>query len=141
MTARWAAAAIVAALSFGGIGSAARADAPACNLSGFLAAQHAHANHAEVTLCGTVTRLRTPRRTRSGLHRLFYVDVGRRNRVEIDANLDVMGDFPIANGEPVLVRGEYYYDRNGRDGVHWTHHTDRGSHPAGYITLEGKTYS
>ncbi len=114
--------------------------APTCNLANFLAVQHAHVNHAEVVLCGTVVRLRRPRRTRSGEHRTFMVDVGRGDRIEIDANLDVMGDFPISDGESTTIQGEYYYDQNGREGVHWTHHTDRGRHPPGYIILDGTRY-
>jgi hypothetical protein len=115
-------------------------DAPACNNAGFLAVQHAHVNHAEVTLCGTVVRVRAPKRTRSGVHRYIFVDVGHNDRIEIDANLDEMGNFPIGVGDRAIVRGEYYYDEDGREGVHWTHHTDRGSHPGGYITVNGKTY-
>ena len=115
-------------------------DAPACNNAGFLATQHAHANHAEVTFCGTVVRLRPAKRTRSGVHRYIYVDVGHNNPIEIDANLDEMGTFPVSVGESAIVRGEYYYDEDGREGVHWTHHTDHGSHPGGYLTLNGTTY-
>ncbi len=111
-----------------------------CNLAGFLAAQHAHVNHAEVTLCGTVTRVRAARRSRSGVHRNFFVDVGGGDVIVIDANVDVMGDFPIHVGEPATIRGEYYYDEDGREGVHWTHHTDRGRHPAGYVILKGIRY-
>jgi hypothetical protein len=84
--------------------------------------------------------VRTPRHTRSGEHRLFYVIVPGSGPIEIDANLDVMGDVPIRGGETVVVRGEYYYDQNGREGVHWTHHTDRGSHPPGYLILDGTRY-
>ena len=116
------------------------AAALACNNANFLAVQHAHVNHAEVTLCGTVARARPPRRTRSGVHRTIFIAVPGGGRIEIDANLDEMGNFPVRAGEAAEVRGEYYYDRNGRDGVHWTHHTDRGRHPAGYITLDGTTY-
>jgi hypothetical protein len=111
-----------------------------CNLSGFLAAQHAHVNHAEVTLCGTVERVRAPRRTRSGTHRVFYVDVGGGDDIAIDANLDVMGLFPVRPGEATTIRGEYYYDQDGREGVHWTHHTSHGPHPPGYVILEGRRY-
>jgi hypothetical protein len=119
---------------------AAASDSAPCDLSGFLAVQHAHVNHAEVTFCGTVVRLRPARHTRSGWHRYIYVDVGHGDRIEIDANLDVMGNFPVHTGERAEVRGEYYYDPNGREGVHWTHHTDYGSHPPGYLTLDGTTY-
>lgn len=112
-----------------------------CNNAGFLAAQHAHANHAEVTFCGTVVRVRRPQHTRSGWHRYIDVDAGHGDRIEIDANLDEMGNFPVARGERAVVRGEYYYDADGREGVHWTHHTDRGPHPPGYLILDGTTYS
>jgi hypothetical protein len=111
-----------------------------CNNANFLAVQHAHVNHAEVTLCGTVARTRAPKRTRSGVHRYIFIDVPGGERIEIDANLDEMGNFPVRPGDAAEVRGEYYYDRNGREGVHWTHHTGRGSHPPGYITLNGTTY-
>ena len=112
----------------------------ACNLAGFLAVQHAHVNHAEVTLCGTVVRVRKPHRTRSGEHRNFFVDVGGGDVIAIDANLDVMGRFPIRTGETTTVRGEYYYDNDGREGIHWTHRTDRGSHPPGFVILNGTRY-
>ena len=112
----------------------------ACNNAGYLAVEHAHANRAEVTLCGVVTRVRPARRTRSGEHRVFVVNVDRGGPITIDANLDVMGNFPIHTGESTTIRGEYYYDNNGREGVHWTHHTDRGSHPAGFVILDGTRY-
>ena len=115
-------------------------DAPACNNAGFLAVQHAHVNHAEVTFCGTVVKLRGPKRTRSGVHRYVFVDVGHNNPIEIDANVDEMGAFPVSVGDSAVVRGEYYYDEDGREGVHWTHHTDHGSHPPGFLTLNGTTY-
>lgn len=94
-----------------------------------------------MTFCGTVVRLRPASHTRSGWHRYIFVDVGHDNRIEIDANLDRMGNFPVTVGEHAEVRGEYYYDSNGREGVHWTHHTDRGGHPPGYLILNGTTYS
>jgi hypothetical protein len=135
------AALLIGLLSATGWGAAAAlADDAACNNAGFLATQHAHANHAEVTFCGTVVRLRPAKHTRSGWHRYIYVDVGHNDSIEIDANLDEMGNFPVTLGEQAVVRGEYYYDEDGREGVHWTHHTDRGSHPPGYMILNGTTY-
>jgi hypothetical protein len=138
---------LLAALLAGLVSGAALPIAPAladnaslCNNAGFLATQHAHANRAEVTFCGTVVRLRPAKHTRSGWHRYIYVDVGHDDRIEIDANLDEMGNFPVTVGEQAVVRGEYYYDEDGREGVHWTHHTDRGSHPPGYMILNGTTY-
>jgi hypothetical protein len=145
------AAALLAATALGGCAKAASdpnaagnptvaGGATACDNSGFLAAQHAHVNHAEVTFCGTVVRLRPAKHTRSGWHRYVYVDVGHHDVIEIDANLDEMGNFPVSDGEQAVVRGEYYYDADGREGVHWTHRTDRGPHPPGYLILNGTTY-
>ncbi len=91
-------------------------------------------------MCGTVVRVSRLRRSRSGTHRIFVVAADGAGRVTIDANVDVMGNFPIRDGEQTVVRGEYYYDGSGRDGVHWTHHTDRGTHPPGYVELDGVTY-
>ncbi len=115
-------------------------DAGACNNAGLLEAQHAHVSHTEVTFCGVVVRLRRPQRTRSGVHRYIYVDAGHNDVIEIDANLDELGNFPVKAGEQAVVRGEYYDDPDGREGVHWTHHTDRGPHPPGYLILDGTTY-
>jgi hypothetical protein len=129
----------VVAGAFALAGCAPSAPAP-CDDAGLLAAQRARAA-SEVTLCGVVVRVRTPLRTRSGVHRYIIVDVGGGDRIEIDANLDVMGDFPVSDGERVLVHGSYYADPDGREGVDWTHHTDRGPHPPGYIVLNGTTYS
>jgi hypothetical protein len=71
---------------------------------------------------------------------MFSVDVAGNSPVEIDANVSIMGDFPIRRGERAVVRGEFFSDPSGRDGVHWTHRTDRGTHPAGYVILDGTTY-
>jgi Protein of unknown function (DUF3465) len=120
--------------------SSSASDSGACNMSGFLATQHAHANRAEVTLCGTAERVRTIRVTRSGAHRAFDVNLGRANSIEVDANVDVMGRFPIHTGDTVTVRGEYYYDNGGREGVHWTHHATSGNHASGFIDVNGHRY-
>ncbi|MFN2461365.1 MAG: DUF3465 domain-containing protein [Candidatus Velthaea sp.] len=138
MTARGAAIVLTALALLAGCGGAG--DPAACNMAGFLAVQHAHANKAEVTLCGTVAGVRPVRVTRAGAHRVFTIDVGDDDRIEIDANVDVMGNFPVHRGDPATVRGEYYYDGAGREGVHWTHRST-GRHAAGFVTINGRTYS
>ncbi len=120
--------------------SATPTSADRCDPAGFRAVQAAHANRTEVTLCGVVVRAGRLRRSRAGVHRVFVVDVGGDDRVQVDANVEIMGNFPIRPGEQTVVRGEYYYDGPGRDGVHWTHRTDHGAHPPGYVTLDGVTY-
>ncbi len=131
---------MLAALTAGCNGGGASGAATACDDPGFVAAQRARATGTEVTLCGTVVFVRAARYTRSGRHRAFFVDVGDGDRIEIDANLDEMGDVPVRDGERAVVRGTYYADPDGREGVDWTHHTDGGGHPAGFVILNGTTY-
>ena len=100
----------------------------------------AHADGSEVTACGPVVHIGRARRSRSGMHRIVILDAGDDDRIEVDANLDVMGNVPFQRGETAIVHGEYYYDPSGRDGIHWTHRTLRGSHPPGYIILAGTKY-
>lgn len=116
------------------------APAHGCDPQALDAVRRARANRTEVTVCGTVARVDRVHRSRSGAHRTFFVTSGRNDRIEVDANLDVMGDFPVRPGQIAVVRGEYYADATGRAGVHWTHRTLRGSHPSGYIVLDGTTY-
>jgi hypothetical protein len=111
-----------------------------CDPAAFRAVAATRPGRSEVTLCGTVVSVSRIRRSRSGAHRVFVVDVGGNDRVQVDANVDIMGNFPIRTGEYAVVRGEYYYDAPSREGVHWTHRTDRGNHPAGFVTLDGVTY-
>ncbi|GAC1418813.1 MAG: hypothetical protein NVSMB5_10460 [Candidatus Velthaea sp.] len=110
-----------------------------CDLKTFLAVQQAHANHAEVTLCGKVTRVRPIILSASGSHRIFSVGVAEGDEIEISSNVDIMDNFPIKEGDYTVVRGEYYYDGPGREGVHYTHRAS-GRHPSGFVTIEGKTY-
>ena len=110
-----------------------------CDLKTFLAVQRAHANHAEVTLCGTVTRVRPVSLSGRGSHRNFTVDVGGGDEIEISSNVDIMENFPIKEGDRTIVRGEYYYDGPSREGVHYTHRAS-GRHPSGFVTIEGHTY-
>ena len=59
--------------------------------------------------------------------------------VRVEANTDLTGEFPIARGDRVVVKGEYeYYPRGGV--VHWTHRDPRGRHEGGYVQLDGRTY-
>ncbi len=128
------------ALALAGAACSPAASGQACDPAAFRSVQTRHADRTEVTLCGTVARVGRVRFSRSGTHRVFFIDVGEHDRVAVDANLDIMGNFPIRDGEHAVVRGEYYYDAPGRDGVHWTHRTDRGGHPAGFVMLDGVTY-
>jgi hypothetical protein len=78
--------------------------------------------------------------SRSGRHLAFDVTLPGGDDVWVDANLDVLGRLPVRRGQHATVRGEYFFDRDRVDGIHWTHHTARGPHPPGYVILDGVKY-
>lgn len=113
----------------------------ACDDSAVVHAQAEGATNVEVTLCGPVTRVRRERLTRSGVHRYFSVRIAPGDEVEVIANVSAMGEFPVHVGDRAQVRGRYFHDPDGFQGVDWTHHSGPGSRwPAGYVTLNGVTY-
>jgi hypothetical protein len=114
------------------------AEAP-CDDAYFAEVRDRGASGTEVTICGVVRRVRAPHVSRSGRHLAFDVGLPGGDDVWIDANLDVLGALPVRTGERATVRGEYFNDR-GRDGIHWTHRTTHGPHPAGYVILNGVRY-
>jgi hypothetical protein len=102
-----------------------------------------------VNVCGSVTRVRSARRTRSGTHGYFYVAIpgaaGRYGDIEVVANLDAMGQaasgqppaWPwVAQGDRVYVQGRYYYDSPQSQGIDWTEaDTDRNWPYTGYVVV------
>ena len=46
---------------------------------------------------------------------------------------------PVASGDHVVVHGEYVWNAQGGL-IHFTHHDPQGTHEAGYIQDNGKTY-
>ncbi len=130
---------IAANLIGAGCGPSA-SSATACDPHAYRAVAAAHADRTEITLCGTVVAAGRERRSRSGEHRVIDVRTADGAIVAIDANLDMLGELPVRVGEPAVVRGEYYFDRPGHEGIHWTHRTIHGTHPAGFIVLDGVTF-
>ncbi|GAC1356167.1 MAG: DUF3465 domain-containing protein [Vulcanimicrobiaceae bacterium] len=109
------------------------------DLTGARASCAQGANHAEVTIDGTVSRVLGVRHGRRGSHEGFTVRVqpNAAAALRIEDNLDITGYIPIHSGDNVQVMGQYECN----DGViHWTHHDPRGRHPAGYIKVNGRTY-
>jgi hypothetical protein len=98
-------------------------------------------SRVEVVAGGTVTRVFGTRPGVTSPHEGFLMRLNSVCNVEIrvEANTDFTGEFPLRNGDAVIVKGEYeYYSRGGV--IHWTHRDPRGRHEGGYIQTAGKTY-
>lgn len=95
-------------------------------------------------VCGIVTAVLPEKKTRSGHHGYFYVQVAPGQTIEIVSDLDRMNApaWPwVAVGNTVTVRGRYYYDNDTSQGIDWTHHGTSSSWPyAGYVVVNGKQY-
>lgn len=105
-------------------------------------------SHVEVVADGTVTRVLGTQNGRPSTspgmtspHEGFLMRLGSGCDVivRVEANTDFTGQFPIARGDAVTVKGEYeYYPLGGV--IHWTHRDPRGRHEGGFIQAGGKTY-
>jgi hypothetical protein len=98
-------------------------------------------SHVEVVADGTVTRLLGVQAGRVSPHEGFLLRLasGCSLVVRIEANTDFTGPIPLADGQHVVVKGEYeYYPLGGV--IHWTHRDPRGRHEGGYIESGGRTY-
>jgi hypothetical protein len=105
------------------------------------AAYDAGRSHVEVVADGSVTRVLGVAPGRVSPHEGFLMRLasGCDLVVRVEANTDFTGSFPLAEGERVVVKGEYeYYPRGGV--VHWTHRDPRGRHEGGYIQAAGQLY-
>jgi hypothetical protein len=92
---------------------------------------------AEVTVRGTVTRLLPDSEGPDGPHEVFDVRV-LGHLVEIDHNLSLAPRVPVEPGDVVEIHGQFEPDP-GHPVIHYTHHAT-GTHPGGWITLDGHRY-
>lgn len=114
-----------------------------CNNQKFLNDQAAFANGSISgdqleDVCGYVTQVLPSKRTTSGLHGYFYVQMPSGYNIEIVSNLDAMAQAPtdrppstwpwVAVGNYTYVQGRYYYDNASSQGIDWTE-DDTGSWP------------
>lgn len=91
-----------------------------------------------VDVCGSVTQVLPAKKTSSGNHAYFYVEMPSGYQIEIVSNLDAMAqastDQPpstwpwVSVGNYVYVQGRYYYDNSSSQGIDWTE-DDTGSWP------------
>ncbi len=97
-----------------------------------------------VDICGAVTQVLPSKKTSSGTHGYFYVEMPSGYQIEIVSNLDAMAQAPtddppawpwVAVNQYVYVQGRYYYDNSSSQGVDWTE-DDTGSWPyIGYVAV------
>lgn len=125
---------------------------PSCDNRRFLEDQarfeneERHTRHADLPehVCGRVIAVSRARRTRSGWHGYFYVDVGSDISIRIVSDLDQMNapQWPwVAKGDQVDVVGRYYFDNLRSQGIDWTHHgTGRNWRIPGYVIVNGRQY-
>ncbi|TMG28919.1 MAG: DUF3465 domain-containing protein [Chloroflexi bacterium] len=131
----WRVAALVSALWLAGCGASAPADDAA-----IAADYHNHRSNIEVTADGTVVRLLPDRTSSTGTHEQFIIRLSSQNlTVEIEHNISVGARAPIAEGDRVIVHGEYVWNSKGGL-IHFTHHDPQGTHEGGYIEDNGRTY-
>ncbi|MFC5743265.1 DUF3465 domain-containing protein [Dyella tabacisoli] len=95
-------------------------------------------------VCGTVTYVYPKKKTRSGWHGYFLVQVAPNTVIEIVSDLGQMNapSWPwVAVGNYVTVRGRYYYDNESSQGIDWTHHgTGSSWGTPGYVVVNGVEY-
>jgi cell division septation protein DedD len=123
----------------------------ACNNSQFLTDQSEFAAGTIsadqlVDICGSVTQVLAKKKTSSGEHGYFYVEMPSGYQIEIVSNLDAMAEastddppstWPwVAVGDYVYVQGRYYYDSSSSQGVDWTEDdTDSSWSHIGYVAV------
>ncbi len=123
----------------------------ACNDQQFLTDQSNFANGSItgdqfVDICGAVTQVLPAKKTTSGNHGYFYIQMPSGYQIEIVSNLDAMAQAPtnqppstwpwVAVGQYTYVQGRYYYDSASSQGVDWTEDDTSSSWPhVGYVAV------
>jgi hypothetical protein len=93
-----------------------------------------------VTADGTVVRLLSDQPGTSGTHERFIVQLSSGGiTVLVDHNVSIGVRVPVADGDRVVVHGEYVWNAEGGL-IHFTHHDPQGIHEAGYIKDNGQIY-
>lgn len=80
------------------------------------------------------------RTSSTGTHEQFIIRLTSENlTVEIEHNISIGKRVPVADGDRVIVHGEYIWNAQGGL-IHFTHHDPQGTHENGYIVDNGTTY-
>ena len=90
-----------------------------------------------VSFEGTVAKVLPDDRDGSRHQRFLVRAPGVGRTILVAHNVDLAERAPVAPGLRLRLRGQYEW--NERGGVlHWTHHDPDGSHPGGWIEIEGR---
>jgi hypothetical protein len=73
------------------------------------------------------------------MHEKFGIRTDDGRSIEVIDNVKLAPKVPVQPGDRVRVVGEFIDDPKGPI-VHWTHHDPRGTHPDGFIELDGVRY-
>jgi hypothetical protein len=103
-----------------------------------------------VDICGAVTQVLAKKKTSSGTHGYFYIELPTGYQIEIVSNLDAMAEAPtddppstwpwVAVGQYAYVQGRYYYDSSSSQGVDWTEDDTSSSWDhVGYVAVCNST--
>jgi hypothetical protein len=88
---------------------------------------------------GTVSRLLTDD-TRGDKHQRFIVTLASGQTLLVTHNIDIAPRVSsLEVGDTVSFKGEYEWNDEGGV-IHWTHHDPDGTHEAGWIKHNGRTY-
>ncbi len=99
----------------------------------------AHGSGVPVTGEGIVSKLLRDD-TDGSRHQKFLLRLTSGQTLLIAHNIDLAPRIEtLKPGDPVQFAGEYAW--NGQGGVvHWTHHDPQGTHDAGWLKHQGRTY-
>ena len=93
-----------------------------------------------MTADGSVIRLFPDRTSSTGTHEQFIIRLSSQDlTIEVEHNISIAPRAPVQMGDHVIVHGEYIWNSQGGL-IHFTHHDPEGTHEAGYIVDQGKTY-
>lgn len=92
----------------------------------------------QVTGAGVVIKL-LPDDNKGAKHQRFLVKINPKQTLLFAHNIDLAPRVPLQIGDTISFNGEYVYNPKG--GVmHWTHHTPKGDHAAGWVMLNNQRY-
>jgi hypothetical protein len=97
----------------------------------------------EVTYAGTVLTRPTFFHGKHSKYEHEQFDVKRDDgsTFRVVDNVTLAPRVPVAPGDAVTVRGELVHDRGQPPIVHFTHRDPWGTHPDGFINLNGHVYA